>query len=82
MTQFRRSVPGTVIGVNILYGSAAGITMDGNHMLHQNLESIPDAAAPWEHFGYALTPFYPVFTGLFHDDFESGDTSRWSSHTW
>lgn len=41
-------------GVNVLYGSIAGITTSGSQFWSQNHSGIPGAAEPGELFGYAL----------------------------
>lgn len=41
--------------VNILYGSAAGLSSDNNQMWHQNHTGIEDIAEEDDHFGSALT---------------------------
>jgi disulfide bond formation protein DsbB len=48
---------GTVAGagvVNVIYGSAAGLTATGNQFWHQNSPGIRDAAEPDDHFGDSL----------------------------
>ncbi|MGD1700543.1 FG-GAP repeat protein [Dapis sp. BLCC M229] len=48
--------------VQILYGSATGLTARGNQLLHQNSPGIPDQAEVGDHFGGSLT------TGDFDND--------------
>jgi len=63
-------VPGEDVGslvdagaVNILYGSASGLTSAGNQIWHQNVAGIEDDAEAGDRFGAALA------SGDFDDDF-------------
>lgn len=40
--------------VNVIYGSASGLTAAGNQLWNQNSAGIQDVSAVGEHFGYAL----------------------------
>jgi hypothetical protein len=40
--------------VNVLYGSAAGLTAEGNRLWFQELDGIPDLLETGDHFGQAL----------------------------
>jgi hypothetical protein len=40
--------------VNVLYGSAEGLTATGNQLWHQDTPGVPDGAAEWNWYGEAL----------------------------
>ena len=63
--------------VSVVLGSATGLAVDGNQVWHQSSPGILDACASDELFGAALAALPP--TGLFLDDFETGDSTRWSA---
>ena len=48
--------------VQVLYGSAKGLTTVGNQLLHQNLRGLPEVAEVNDQFGFSLT------AGDFNDD--------------
>jgi hypothetical protein len=41
--------------VNVIYGSAAGLTAIGNQLWHQDSPGVADAAESGDHFGWSLT---------------------------
>lgn len=62
--------------ISVVYGSNSGLATAGNQFWYQGNAGIPDQCNDQQFFGYALaaSPSARVFS----DDFESGDTSRWS----
>ena len=44
----------TAGAVNVIYGSAAGLTATDNQLWHQNSSGIADAAEAGDHFGGSL----------------------------
>jgi hypothetical protein len=66
--------------VNVLYGSASGLTADGNQFWHQDSPGIEDQIETSDHFGYALASgdfdgdgFSDLAVGVPREDF--GDIS-------
>ena len=64
--------------VNVLYGSAGGITATANQIWYQDSPGIQGTPESLDHFGWALAAI-PPSPLLFRDGFEGGDTGRWSS---
>lgn len=41
-------------GINVIYGSASGLTSAGDQFFSQDTAGVPNAAESWDHFGYRL----------------------------
>ena len=63
--------------VQILYGSAAGLTGSGSQFWHQNVAGVDGSAEEGDGFGNALAAI-PRSRAIFADGFEMGDLSWWS----
>jgi len=63
--------------VHTVLGSPSGLTPAGNQTWHQNHPGVEDDCEFNEHFGSAVASRSSAV--LLIDDFETGDTSRWSS---
>ena len=71
---------GTVVdagAVNVIYGSAVGLTTAGAQLWHQDAGTVAGGAEADDWFGYALAVLesHAIFT----DDLESGNLDRWSA---
>jgi hypothetical protein len=60
----------TAGAVNVIYGSAVGLTADGNQLWHQDSTGIADVAEDDDRFGFTLTT--GDFNGSGHDDLAVG----------
>jgi hypothetical protein len=40
--------------VNVLFGTASGLTATGSQLLHQNVVGVPSSAEPFDNFGWSL----------------------------
>jgi hypothetical protein len=56
--------------VNVIYGSATGLSSTGNQFWHQNVSGVPGVGENWDHFGIALAA--GDFNGDGRDDLAVG----------
>ncbi|MFN7950846.1 MAG: FG-GAP-like repeat-containing protein [bacterium] len=64
--------------VNVVYGSASGLTVTGSEEWTQNSSGVEGAPQAGDRFGERLAAL-PELTWIFVDDFEGGDTTDWTS---
>ena len=71
--------------VNVLYGTAGGLSASGEQWWHQDSDGIAGDAFEDDFFSHSIAPlhldrfFIPIITLIFADGFESGETSAWSA---